>query len=115
MFSDVNSTCRSNSRTILATADDFGKVKLFKYPCVVEKASSKEYIGHSSHVTRVRFSANDKFVISAGGNDKTVIVWETDFAMDDPNSALMKEEEHKDVYYDDDDEDFVEHKVDKSK
>jgi hypothetical protein len=54
-------------------------------------------------------------VISAGGNDKTVIVWETDFAMDDPNSALMKEEEHKDVYYDDDDEDFVEHKVDKSK
>jgi len=37
-YTDVNSTCRSNSRTILATADDFGKVKLFKYPCVVEKA-----------------------------------------------------------------------------
>ena len=63
-------------------------VKLFKYPCVVESAARKEYMGHSSHVTKVKFSANDRFVISTGGNDKTVIVWETDFALDDPNSRL---------------------------
>ena len=37
-------------------------------------------------MTKVKFSANDKYIISTGGNDKTVIVWETDFAMGDPNA-----------------------------
>ena len=60
-------------------------VKLFKFPCTVEKASFKSYMGHSSHVTRVKFSNNDKFVISTGGNDKTVIVWETDFSLENPS------------------------------
>lgn len=57
-------------------------MKLFKYPCVVEGASSNEYLGHSSHLTRVKFSPSDKYVVSAGGNDKTLIIWETDFALD---------------------------------
>jgi WD40 repeat protein len=38
-------------------------------------------MGHSSHVTKVKFSANDQYVVTTGGNDKTVIVWETDFAL----------------------------------
>lgn len=66
-------------------------VKLFRYPCVDEKSAFKSYLGHSSHVTKVKFSPNDKYVISTGGNDKTVLVWETDFAMDDPNSASVND------------------------
>lgn len=77
-YSDVNTVHRSNNGQLLATGDDFGKVKLFKYPCVVEKAQCNEFYGHSSHVTKVRFTANDRFVISTGGNDMTVMVWETD-------------------------------------
>jgi WD40 repeat protein len=53
-------------------------VKLFKFPCVIEKANFNEYCGHSSHVTKVRFSSNDHFVVSTGGNDMTVMIWETD-------------------------------------
>ena len=34
--SDINSVDRSVDGTILATADDFSKVKLFKYPCPLE-------------------------------------------------------------------------------
>lgn len=71
--------CRSQNRLTLATADDFGKVKLFRYPCVVEKAQHNSYQGHSSHVTKVKFSKGDKFVLSTGGHDKTLMVWETDF------------------------------------
>ena len=41
-------------------------------------------MGHSSHVTRVKFSKGDRFIVSTGGNDKTVIVWETDFCLDNP-------------------------------
>jgi microtubule-associated protein-like 6 len=75
----VNYTCMSNSKKILATADDFSLVKLFKYPCVIEKAKYKSFTGHSSHVCKLRFSMNDKFLISVGGNDKSVFIWETDF------------------------------------
>lgn len=77
-YTDVNSTDRSRNGQLLATGDDFGCVKLFKYPCVVEQAQFNDYHGHSSHVTKVRFSANDEYVVSTGGNDKTVMVWQTD-------------------------------------
>ena len=73
---DVNAVARNKARNILATADDFGTVKLFKYPCVVEKALNNEFIGHSSHVTNVRFSDKEDFLISTGGNDKSIIQWE---------------------------------------
>ena len=75
----VNYTCRSQNKKILATGDDFSQVKLFKYPCVVEKAKYKSFKGHSSHVCKIRFSVNDLFLFSVGGNDKSVFIWETDF------------------------------------
>lgn len=56
----------------MVTGDDFGTVKLFKYPCPKEKASFNKYIGHSSHVTGVRFSYSDDYVISSGGGDKSI-------------------------------------------
>lgn len=63
---------------MIATGEDTSLVKLFKYPCL-EGASAKQYKAHSSHVARVKFTAGDNYLISAGGNDKTVIVWKTDF------------------------------------
>jgi microtubule-associated protein-like 6 len=78
-LTDVNTVWRSNNREILATGEDSSKVKLFKYPCCEEKAQFKEYIGHSSHLTEVKFSANDNYLATVGGNDKTVIIWATDF------------------------------------
>jgi microtubule-associated protein-like 6 len=73
--SDINSVDRSSSKALIATADDFGKVKLFKYPQPTEKASFQRFIGHSSHVTNVRFSFKDTHVISTGGNDKAIFQW----------------------------------------
>ena len=58
-------------------------MKLFKYPCVKEKADFNDYNGHSSHVTKVKFSAEDKLVFSTGGGDKTVMVWATDIGDSD--------------------------------
>lgn len=54
-------------------------MKIFKYPCVVEKSGFKSYKGHSSHVTRVRFLDNDKYLISTGGLDKTNMIWRTTY------------------------------------
>jgi len=72
---DINSVDRDKKMRVLVTADDFGKVKLFRYPCAIDKASFKKFIGHSSHVTCVRFTQNDSYVISTGGNDKSIFQW----------------------------------------
>jgi microtubule-associated protein-like 6 len=69
---DINAVDRSPDGTVLATADDFGKVKLFRYPNPIEKASNQQYAGHSSHVTNVRFIKNAAYVISTGGEDKSI-------------------------------------------
>ena len=72
---DVNAVARSNSNALVATADDFGKVKLLRYPCVEKGAGSLEYHGHSSHVTNVRWTAFDECLISTGGNDRSIFQW----------------------------------------
>ena len=64
---DINSTCTTNDMNIIATGDDFGLVKLFKFPSKEKHAKCKKYVGHSSHVTSVRFTADDTKLISAGG------------------------------------------------
>lgn len=30
-------------------------------------------------MTRVRFTFDDNFLVSCGGNDKSIIIWKTDF------------------------------------
>ncbi|CAF95572.1 unnamed protein product [Tetraodon nigroviridis] len=66
---DVNCACVSHAGLNLVSGDDFGLIKLFDFPCADKFAKHKRYFGHSAHVTNVRFSCDDKFVISAGGSD----------------------------------------------
>lgn len=58
----------------MATSDDFGKVSLFRYPCLTG-ATPSVYSGHSSHVMNVRWSLGDQYLLSAGGNDKCILQW----------------------------------------
>ncbi len=68
------------------TGDDFGDVKLFNYPCIIQEAPYNTGKGHSSHVLNVRFQYNNKTnnedakgrpnkIISVGGKDSSIIVW----------------------------------------
>lgn len=72
---DINAVDRSPENLVLATGDDFGHVKLFKFPCPVDKASFVQFNGHSSHVTNVRFMKTSNYLISTGGEDKCVFQW----------------------------------------
>ena len=38
-------------------------------------AKFKKYVGHSAHVTNVRFTADKRHVISVGGADNAVFQW----------------------------------------
>lgn len=81
---DINSCGRSYSNRYLVTAYDSCKIRIFNYPCLVLSLESstkavfpehREYKGHSSHVTEVQFTCDDRFVLSAGGADLTVLRW----------------------------------------
>ncbi|XP_031836389.1 echinoderm microtubule-associated protein-like 2 isoform X3 [Nomia melanderi] len=72
---DVNNCSRSGDSKLLATGDDFGKVKLFSYPACQSKSLCHTYGGHSSHVTNVSFLQDDTRLISTGGNDTSVLQW----------------------------------------
>ncbi|KAK9511688.1 hypothetical protein O3M35_000303 [Rhynocoris fuscipes] len=72
---DVNACCVSNSKALLATADDFAKVKLYAYPTIQPKSVCHTYGGHSSHVTNVTFLSDDTRLISIGGKDTSVLQW----------------------------------------
>ena len=63
---------------MIATGD-FSLIKLFKCPSAVENSEFKVYKGHSSFNPKVRFTSNDQYLISVGGKDKSVFIWETDF------------------------------------
>ena len=72
---DINSACRSHSGHLLATSEDTGLVRVFRYPCIADGAQSLALSGHSSHVVCVRWTCGDKYLISVGGNDKTIMQW----------------------------------------
>ncbi|XP_042630536.1 echinoderm microtubule-associated protein-like 1 isoform X7 [Cyprinus carpio] len=72
---DINAVCSSNSKKLLVTGDDFGKVHLFSFPCSQSRAPSHIYGGHSSHVTNVHFLNDDSQLISTGGKDMSVMQW----------------------------------------
>jgi microtubule-associated protein-like 6 len=73
--SDINAVDRSRSKSLVATADDFGDVKIFNYPCTTAGASCKVNMGHSSHVMNVRFNMDESALFSVGGNDRSVFKW----------------------------------------
>eukprot|EP00794_Sanderia_malayensis_P008064 gene8064-8927_t len=90
---DVNATCRSRDYKLIATGDDFGQVKLFQYPVLQQSARPRVYKGHCSHVTNVRWTSDDKTVLSTGGMDASLLVWERvpiDVNDDEPDGAKIQ-------------------------
>lgn len=72
---DVNAIDVNSNAGLTATGDDFGKLKIFNYPCVAKDAPYSEGLGHSSHVMNVRFIRGTRLIATAGGCDSSVIVW----------------------------------------
>lgn len=69
--------CRSADGELLVSSDDQSHLKLFRYPCVVQHAPcAGPYFAHASHVPAAVFTHDDAHVVSAGGSDRTLMVWE---------------------------------------
>lgn len=86
---DVNAVDRTVDQKLLATADDFGKVKLFRYPVSSKGQAYKEYRGHSSHVMNCRWSKDGETLVTVGGNDRCVFQWSIHETFnDEPTKAI---------------------------
>lgn len=74
-FIGVNSCLCIPEVEDLVTGDDSNRVNLYRYPAVDTHAVYLSYTGHAAPVQTVRVSANRRFVISVGGDDRTVLLW----------------------------------------
>ena len=59
---------------IIAIANDYGKIQLYKSPCL-ENVIMDAYRGHSVHVTNVKFTSDGKKMLSIGGLDRCIMQW----------------------------------------
>lgn len=76
---DINAVDRLDlsppSNSLLAVADDRGRVSLLNFPCVVSEAPRRVFSGHCSHVAAARFNADGSLLVTCGGHDRTTFLW----------------------------------------
>lgn len=80
--SDINAVDRSSKGDILVTADDYSSIKLFRFPAALPAQAYNRYSGHSAHVSNIRFTADDEYIVSLGGVDKSIFQWKFSFDKD---------------------------------
>jgi WD40 repeat protein len=85
--------CRDPTGKFLAVGYDDQCIRLFKYPTYIPKQVHKTLYGHSSHVTRIRFTPH--YMVSLGGLDRTIIVWDLDRGDNADKVDKGKKEEKK--------------------
>eukprot|EP00657_Telonema_sp_P-1_P009625 TRINITY_DN3858_c0_g1_i3.p1 TRINITY_DN3858_c0_g1~~TRINITY_DN3858_c0_g1_i3.p1 ORF type:complete len:533 (+),score=159.66 TRINITY_DN3858_c0_g1_i3:119-1717(+) len=74
-MTDINMVDVSPDQKLMVSGDDFGHVTLYHYPCTNKEDGANLYEGHSSFVINVKWSKDGKYVLSAGGHDKTIMQW----------------------------------------
>ena len=85
---DINNVDRSHTCIdgdeakgwVVALGNDSREVRLLKFPQRDDKKKehpnkTRVYKGHAEHVTSVRWTAEDKYLISIGGADRTTMQW----------------------------------------
>lgn len=97
----INAVDANLAASVLVTGDDLGLVKLYRFPCLkkglllfllrlgslylpviklwsclcLQGAKFRKYLGHSAHVTNVRWSNDLQCVLTTGGADHALFQW----------------------------------------
>ncbi|XP_016844879.1 echinoderm microtubule-associated protein-like CG42247 isoform X2 [Nasonia vitripennis] len=72
----VTTSSRSAAHDMLVSGDAEGYLRLFRYPCTSAKAEYIEEKVYSSLVACARFLYNDQNVVTVGGTDAALMLWE---------------------------------------
>ncbi|XP_025832638.1 echinoderm microtubule-associated protein-like CG42247 isoform X2 [Agrilus planipennis] len=76
MTSIISTTNRSAAHDLLIAGDMDGYLRLFRYPCISPKAEYQEEKVYSGQIACVRFLFNDRNIVTVGGTDAGLILWE---------------------------------------
>uniref|UniRef100_A0ABD2W5D4 Doublecortin domain-containing protein n=1 Tax=Trichogramma kaykai TaxID=54128 RepID=A0ABD2W5D4_9HYME len=72
----VTTSSRSAAHDMLVSGDAEGYLRLFRYPCTSAKSEYVEEKVYSSLVACARFLYNDQNVVTVGGTDAALMLWE---------------------------------------
>ncbi|XP_063359716.1 echinoderm microtubule-associated protein-like CG42247 [Cydia amplana] len=78
MTSLISTASRSAAHDLLISGDSDGYLRLFRYPCASPKAEYNEMKVYSGSVYCARFLFNDRCLVSSGGADAALMLWELD-------------------------------------
>ena len=71
----LSTCCRSSSGELIATGDVYGRVRIYRYPAIARNTNYVLFRGHGGNVTNMRFSPDDRFLYTTGGDDCCVMQW----------------------------------------
>ena len=69
-FLDVRSAVRSIGGDMLAAVDEYGRLRVSRFPWLSDTQPVHECRGHSTSLSKVVFSAGDAHIITAGARDR---------------------------------------------
>lgn len=72
---ELSSCDKSHNGRYVATTDEAGRIKVFRYPCLTKGADFVSGYGHTTKASKVRFSADDSRMITIGQLDRTILQW----------------------------------------
>nr|XP_026501587.1 echinoderm microtubule-associated protein-like CG42247 isoform X2 [Vanessa tameamea] len=76
MTSLITTASRSSAHDLLISGDSDGYLRLFRYPCASPKAEYNEAKVYSGAVYSARFLFNDRCMVTSGGSDASLMLWE---------------------------------------
>ncbi|XP_044268037.1 echinoderm microtubule-associated protein-like CG42247 isoform X2 [Tribolium madens] len=76
MTSIISTVSRSAAHDLLISGDTDGYIRLFRYPCLSPKAEYNEEKVYSGQVACARFLFNDRNLVTVGGTDAALMLWE---------------------------------------
>jgi len=75
--------------TFVAIGTNYGYVRLNYFPCVTEDAACHRFPAHAGEIAEVRFSFDEKTLLSAGAVDRCVVQWKVIPHAADPDVNLL--------------------------
>ncbi|RVE54773.1 hypothetical protein evm_000540 [Chilo suppressalis] len=72
----ISTASRSAAHDLLVSGDTDGYLRLFRYPCASPKAEYNETKVYSGFVYCARFLFNDRCMVSTGGGEAALMLWE---------------------------------------
>lgn len=81
-YVEVGCTAVSQSREYLAAGDEYGRVRIFRFPAAARGARSIELTGHACGVSNAAWCAGDTRLVTIGSRDRALFQWRVDAAVE---------------------------------